>query len=153
VVSFTPPVALLPGEEPPVSIGWEAESALEPVWRLWRENLLLLQGTEPPFFGFQPAAQSLYWLSYLFSFSLKGWGKPRNSSVRIAHVPTDIRIRYLPNISLERYRYCNRPDQSHSYTNCFTSETVSSSRLYSVQWHGDQSMIHFNIIPLMTQLV
>jgi hypothetical protein len=52
------PVALPPGEEPPVPIGQEARWAPDSVWTLWRRELALV-GIEPG-----PSSPSLYRLGY-----------------------------------------------------------------------------------------
>jgi hypothetical protein len=49
---FHAPATLPPGKEPPVTIGYEAGWAPEPVWTLWRrEKSLSLLETEPQFLG------------------------------------------------------------------------------------------------------
>jgi hypothetical protein len=55
-------------------------------------------------------------------------GKPRRTSVRIPNVPVEIRTEYLPNASLERYRYTNLfgPNDSYQMTTTFIHTEINS---------------------------
>jgi hypothetical protein len=42
------------------------------------------------------------------TFSMRNWGKPRKTSVRIIGVRTEVRIEHLPNVSLGTCRYSDK---------------------------------------------
>jgi hypothetical protein len=84
--------------------------------RIWKEAVLANRDTMP-------------------EFAWRGWGKPRDTSVRISGAADEIRTREPRNTSLECYRYHNplsdttqREEQDGVTALCFTAPKVTILR-------------------------
>jgi hypothetical protein len=90
----------------------------------------------PAWIGMEGSGCTLIYVLYSV-FARRNWRKPRETSVRIADVPAEIRTEHLPNTSLEHYGYTRRLPTAAAWVRSqvrhvgFVLDSVSLKQIFS----------------------